>query len=194
MYNIKETIQQIRDCKSTLSIETKTVIENSFLFDDYYELDVCELKKIYHNKSKYFLIKKYETIITLAFFTRYNTYLLFSLYQRLALLNYMYSNYNTSISILRYINQIHCKLINKQKGPDYTRINHNERGYYINGNSKYDTDNEYDMFTRNYEFDKTQNEGIGERNNFCKAEEKKKKNKHPFLYEKRRYIFSRLHN
>ncbi|ETB63147.1 hypothetical protein YYC_00731 [Plasmodium yoelii 17X] len=175
MYNIKETIQQIRDCKSTLSIETKTVIENSFLFDDYYELDVCELKKIYHNKSKYFLIKKYETIITLAFFTRYNTYLLFSLYQRLALLNYMYSNYNTSISILRYINQIHCKLINKQKGPDYTRINHNERGYYINGNSKYDTDNEYDMFTRNYEFDKTQNEGIGERNNFCKAEEKKKK-------------------
>ncbi|CXI93273.1 conserved Plasmodium protein, unknown function [Plasmodium berghei] len=188
MYNIKETIQQIRDCESKLSIETKTVIENSFLFDDYYELDICELKKIYHNKSKYFLIKKYETIITLAFFTRYNTYLLFSLYQRLALLNYMYSNYNISISILRYINQIHCKLINKQKGPDYTRINHNKREYYINGNSKYDTDNECDMFTRNYEFYKTQNEGNRERNHFCKAEEKKKKSNILF-YMKNEDIF-----
>ncbi|CAD2111500.1 conserved Plasmodium protein, unknown function [Plasmodium vinckei] len=169
MYNTKEMIQQIRDCESKLSIETKTVIENSFLFDDYYELDICELKKIYHNKSKYFLIKKYETIITLAFFTRYNTYLLFSLYQRLALLNYMYSNYNTSISILRYINQIHCKLINKQKGPDYTGMNQNNREYYINGNSKYDIDNEY-------EFDKTKNEKVGGKYNFCKADEKQKSN------------------
>ncbi|CAD2100489.1 conserved Plasmodium protein, unknown function [Plasmodium vinckei brucechwatti] len=169
MYNTKEIIQQIRDCESKLSIETKTVIENSFLFDDYYELDICELKKKYHNKSKYFLIKKYETIITLAFFTRYNTYLLFSLYQRLALLNYIYSNYNTSISILRYINQIHCKLINKQKGPDYTGMNQNNMGYYINSNSIYDIDNEY-------EFDKTKNEKIGGKYNFCKADEKKKSN------------------
>ncbi|CRH01346.1 conserved Plasmodium protein, unknown function [Plasmodium relictum] len=98
---------------NNLSLELKNVIENNFLFNDYYHVYISELNKKFNNKGRYFLIKKYEQIIALAFFTRFNTYLIFSIYQRIALINYLYANYHLVTSILRYINHIHCKLINQ---------------------------------------------------------------------------------
>ncbi|SBT42553.1 conserved Plasmodium protein, unknown function [Plasmodium ovale wallikeri] len=119
--NFSKVKKQIMKSQNNLSQETKNMIENVFLFNDYYQVDTHELNKRFHSKGKYFLIKKYENIIALAFFTRYNTYLIFSLYQRIALLNYLYSNYNSVISILRYVNHIHCKLLNQYAGKSYTK-------------------------------------------------------------------------
>ncbi|SBT80357.1 conserved Plasmodium protein, unknown function [Plasmodium malariae] len=117
--NFKELHRQLRSSWYSLTFEAKTVIENVFLFNDYYQVDIYKLNEKFHNKGKYFLIKKYEKIIALSFFTRYNTYLIFSLYQRVALLNYLYSNYNVVISILRYINHVHCKLMNQHSRNNY---------------------------------------------------------------------------
>ncbi|CRG94775.1 conserved Plasmodium protein, unknown function [Plasmodium gallinaceum] len=108
---------------NNLSLELKNFVEKNYLFNDYYHVDVYELNKKLNHKGKYFLIKKYEQIIALSFFTRFNTYLIFSLYQRIALLNYLYRNYNLVISILRYINHVHCKLINQHTGNNLKKKN-----------------------------------------------------------------------
>ncbi|SOV19649.1 conserved Plasmodium protein, unknown function [Plasmodium sp. gorilla clade G2] len=131
---------------TNLNVGTKSIIEQNFLYNDYYSIDINEFKKIFHNKGKYFLIKKYEKIIALAYFTRFNTYLIFSLYERIAMLNYLYSNYNSVISILRYLNYVHCKLINKYAPDPYSNKNkkkttiqniHNDK-YEYNQNDKSD--------------------------------------------------------
>ncbi|EUD69341.1 hypothetical protein C922_00204 [Plasmodium inui San Antonio 1] len=112
LYNSK-VVEQIRRSKKRITFEAKNLIENVFLYNEYYRIDTYELNKKFHSKDKYFLIKKYEKIVALAFYTRFNSYLIFSLYQRIALLNFLYSNYHLVISILRYINHVHCKLINQ---------------------------------------------------------------------------------
>ncbi|GAB68006.1 hypothetical protein PCYB_125720 [Plasmodium cynomolgi strain B] len=113
LYNSKEVVEQIRRSKKRITFEAKNLIENVFLYNEYYQIDTYELNKKFHSKDKYFLIKKYEQIVSLAFYTRFNSYLIFSLYQRIALLNFLYSNYHLVISILRYINHVHCKLMNQ---------------------------------------------------------------------------------
>ncbi|OTN65400.1 Uncharacterized protein PKNOH_S110094800 [Plasmodium knowlesi] len=119
LYNAKEAVEQIRISKKSITFQVKNLIENVFLHNEYYQIDTYELKKKFHSKDKYFLIKKYEKIVALAFYTRFNTYLIFSLYQRIAVLNFLYSNYHLVISVLRYINHVHCKLINQHGRSHY---------------------------------------------------------------------------
>ncbi|EWC73631.1 hypothetical protein C923_05702 [Plasmodium falciparum UGT5.1] len=141
-------------CKITnLNVGTKSIIEHNFLYNDYYSVDINEFKKIFHNKGKYFLIKKYEKIIALAYFTRFNTYLIFSLYERIAMLNYLYSNYNSVISILRYLNYIHCKLINKYAPDPYRDKNKKKNTIENIHNDKYEY-NENGKIYKNYKNDK----------------------------------------
>ncbi|KJP88438.1 hypothetical protein AK88_01890 [Plasmodium fragile] len=123
LYNAKGVIEQIRRSKKRITFEAKNLIENVFLYNEYYQIDTYELNKKFHSKDKYFLIKKYEKIVALAFYTRFNSYLIFSLYQRIALLNFLYSNYNLVISILRYINHVHCKIMNQHARSHFFHMN-----------------------------------------------------------------------
>ncbi|CAG9473728.1 unnamed protein product [Plasmodium vivax] len=122
LYNKKEAVEQIRSSKKGITFDAKNLIEKVFLHNEYYQIDTYELKKKFHSKDKYFLIKKYEKIVALAFYTRFNTYLIFSLYQRIALLNFLYSNYHLVVSMLRYINHVHCKLMNQYARSHFFRM------------------------------------------------------------------------